>query len=230
MMKGITMKCESIKTNIPSLLAEDISPDERIEMLRHMEGCRQCRNEMEEMGKTWKLMDRWKIEEPSARIKSRLMAAAREELQQVDVPWWSSLRRSFVFRSVLGALGFSLIIYFIFPYGKTVQLCETNILNGGLLALFPKGLIYFALGLLYGLVPMSISGICFSERIEESPMIQGLGAGLIFAAFLVPFFIARCPEFSLGLILIMALGILAGSLSGGTGTLLVLNRVRMMEA
>jgi hypothetical protein len=181
MMKGITMMCESIKTNIPSLLVEEISPNDRVEILRHMEGCRQCRNEMEELEKTWELMDQWKIEEPSASMKSRLMAVAREEIEAVHVTWWSTLRRSFIFRTVLGALGLSMII-------------------------------------------------CFSKRVEDNPMFKGLGAGAIFATFLVPFFILRCPEFAFGLIFMMALGIIIGSLSGGLATLWVLSRVRMMES
>lgn len=38
-----------------------------------MEGCTQCHRLAEELEKTWKLMDRWKIEEQSAFVKSRLM-------------------------------------------------------------------------------------------------------------------------------------------------------------
>jgi hypothetical protein len=56
-------------------------------------------------------------------------------------------------------------------------------------------------------------------------MIMGLGASVVFTAFLVPFFILQCPGFEVGLIFIMALGIVAGSLSGGPGTIWVLNRV-----
>ncbi len=221
------MDCENIKTNIPSLLADELSRDDSDRMLRHMEECAQCRNEMAELEKTWKLMDQWKIEEPSAIIKSRLMAAVKEELQGIHVPWWASFRISFIFQTVLGALGLSMIIYLLFPYDKIINLCETNMLKGGLLTFFPKDLIYFVLGLLYGLVPISISGICLLKSIGEHPLIKGLVAGAIFATFLVPFFIVQCPEFASGLIFIMALGIIAGSLSGGTGIFWVLNRIRM---
>lgn len=155
------------------------------------------------------------------------MVAVRKELQVGHVPWWASLRRSLILQTVAGALGLSIVIYLIFPYDKVINLCETNILNGGLLAFFPKGLIFFVIGLLYGLVPISISGICFSKSAKGNPMIKGLGAGAIFAAFLVPFFIVQCPEFASGSILIMTLGMIVGSLSGGTGTLWVLNSVRM---
>ncbi len=221
------MSCEDIKTNIPSLLGKELSSDECHRMLRHMQGCTPCRNEMEELEKTWKVLDRWKIEEPSAMVKSRLMAAVREELQSVHTPWWARFRRSLIFQKVLGALGLSMIIYLIFPYDKIINLCETNILNGGLLAFFPNSLIYFVLGLLYGLVPISISEIYFSKNVEENPLIKGLSAGSLFVAFLVLFFIVRCPEFASGLIFIMALGMIAGSLSGSTGTLWVLSRMRM---
>lgn len=221
------MGCDNIRTNIPLLLAEELSPDECHKLLNHMEGCIGCRQEMEELRKAWELMDHWSIEEPSPGVKYRLMAAARVELQGVHVPWWANLWRSFIFPTVVGALGLSMIIYLLFPYDKVISLCETNILNGGLLASLPKGLVYFVLGLLYGLVPLSISGIFFSKCAGENPMARGLGAGSIFAAFLVPFFIVQCPEFASGLISIMALGIIAGSLSGITGTLWVLSRVRM---
>jgi hypothetical protein len=219
--------CEKIKIHMHSLLTEELSPDERKEILHHTEGCTQCRMEMEELGKTWKLMDQWKIEEPSAMAKPRLMAAAQEELQEIQVPWWANLLKSVTFQTVAGAMGFSMIIYLIFPYDKIINLCETNIFNGGFLASFPKGLIYFVLGLLYGLIPISISGICFSRYIEENPMIKGLGVGFIFATFLVPFFIIQCPEFASGLIVSMALGIIAGALSGGMTTLWLLSRLRM---
>ncbi len=221
------MGCENIKTNIPSFLADELSPDESKEMLNHMEECTQCRQEIEELGKTWNLMDRWKIGKPSAMVKSRIMAVAREEFQSAPEPWWAGLRRSFTFQTVLGALGFTIIIYLLFPYDKAVDLCEKNILNAGTLAFFPKGLVYFVLGLIYGLVPVSIFGICFSKNIEDNPLFKGLGAGAIFASFLVPFFIVQCPEFATGLIFIMAVGIVAGALSGGVGTLWVLSRMRM---
>ncbi len=224
------MDCENIKTQMPGLLSRELASDENNEILKHMEGCTQCRHEIEDLEETCTLMGRWEIDEPSATIKSRLMATVREELQRVHVPWWASLPRSFVFKTVLGALGFSMIIYLIFPYDKIINLCETNILNGGLLTFFPKGLIYFIIGLLYGLVPISISGLCFLKNMREHLWVKGLTSGAISAAFLVPFFLVRCPDFASGLISTMALGMIFGALSGGTGTFWVLNRMRMEEA
>lgn len=221
------MSCEIIKTNMPSLLAGELTVDEHSRMLRHMEACHLCRTEMEELEKTWKYMDQWEIEYPSAAMKARVMAAAKNELAGGHMPWWSTLTRSVIFQTVLGALGFSMIIYLIFPYDKIINSCETLILKSAFFAYFPKSLIYFVLGLLYGLVPIAISGICCSGRIEDNPLIKGLGIGAIFAAFLIPFFIIQCPQFEAGLIFIMALGIITGALSGGTGTLWVLSRVRM---
>ena len=221
------MNCETTKTNIPSLLAEELPEHDRKAMCLHMEGCSQCRKEVAELEKSWKLMDQWASNAPAAGIKYRLMAAAQQELSGARVPWWTALKKSSIFQTVLPALGLSLIIYFIFPYARVVELCETNILNNGVLAYFPKNLIYFALGLLYGLVPVSISVICCSRYMQGRSSIKGLGVGFIFAAFLVPFFIIQCPQFEVGLIFIMSLGIIAGALSGGTGTLWVLRRAKM---
>jgi hypothetical protein len=221
------MSCEIIKTDMPALLAEELSEDERCRIRLHLEDCSLCRTEMAALEKTWKHMDLWEIEEPSVAVRAGVMAAAREEFEDVHIPWWSNLQRSVIFQTVLGALGFSLILYLIFPYDKIVNLCETLILKSAFFAYFPKGLIYFALGLLYGLVPISIAGICFSGRSAENPLAKGAGVGVIFAAFLVPFFIIQCPEFASGLIFIMALGIVAGALSGATGTLWVLSKMKM---
>jgi hypothetical protein len=221
------MSCEIIKTNVPSLLAGELTGDGRRMVLRHMEECSLCRAEMAELEETWKHMDRWEIQEPSAAIKAKVMAVAKDELAGAHMPWWSTLPRSVIFQTVLGALGFSMIIYLIFPYDKIINLCETLILKSAFFAYFPKGLIYFALGLLYGLVPISISGICFSKPMEKNPLIRGPGVGSIFAGFLVPFFIVQCPEFTSGLIFIMALGIITGALSGATGTLWVLSKMKM---
>ena len=220
------MNCELIKANIPSILTEELPADERNRVLRHMEECTVCHQEMVDLEKTWALMDQWETEDPSSTIKSRIMASAREELESVKISWWSSLARSFIFRTVLGALGFSMIIYLALPYNKIINLCETLILNEAFLALFPRGVIYFILGLFYGLVPISISSICFQKPSKKNQMTMGLGASVIFAVFLVPFFILQCPGFEIGLIFIMALGIVSGSLSGGTGTILILNRLR----
>jgi hypothetical protein len=226
-MKGLMMSCEIIKNDIPSLLAGEMTGDEHSGMLRHMEACSLCRTEMSEFEKTWMSMDRWEIEKPSSAVKAKVMAAAKDELAGAHLPWWSTLPRSVIFQTVLGALGFSMIIYLIFPYNKIINLCETLILKNAIFAYFPKGLIYFALGLLYGLVPISISGICFSGRAAENSPVKGLGVGAIFAAFLIPFFIVQCPQFASGLIFIMALGIIAGALSGATGTLWVLSKIKM---
>jgi len=220
------MSCEIIKNDILSLLAGELTGDEHSRMLRHLEACSLCRTEMSELEKTWMNMDRWEIEKPSSAIKANVMAAAKDELAGAHVPWWSTFPRSVIFQTVLGALGFSMIIYLIFPYDKIINLCETLILKSAFFAYFPKGLIYFLLGLLYGMVPISISGICFSGRIEDNPLFKGLGIGAIFAAFLIPFFIVQCPQFEAGLIFIMALGIITGALSGGTGTLYLLSKMR----
>ena len=222
----MSMNCELIKANIPSLLTEELPVDERNRVLRHMKECTVCHQEMVDLEKTWTRMDQWEIEDLSSTIKARIMAFAREELESVKISWWLSLARSFIFQTVLGALGFSMIIYLALPYNKIINLCETLILNEAFLALFPRGAIYFILGLFYGLVPISISSICFLKPFKKNQMIMGLGASIVFAAFLVPFFILQCPGFEVGLIFIMALGIVSGSLSGGTGTIWVLNRVR----
>jgi hypothetical protein len=50
---------------------------------------------------------------------------------------------------------------------------------------------------------------------------------MVSSAFLVPFFILQCPGFEVGLIFIMALGIVSGSLSGAMGTIWILNRARV---
>ncbi len=220
------MNCELIKAKIPSLLTEELPAHERNRVLRHMEECTVCHQEMVDLEKTWTRMDQWEIEDLSSTIKARIMAFAREELESVKISWWLSLARSFIFQTVLGALGFSMIIYLALPYNKIINLCETLILNEAFLALFHRGAIYFILGLFYGLVPISISSICFLKPFKKNQMIMGLGASIVFAAFLVPFFILQCPGFEVGLIFIMALGIVSGSLSGGTGTIWVLNRVR----
>jgi len=89
------------------------------------------------------------------------------------------------------------------------------------------GLRCFVLGLLYGLVPIVISGICFSKWVRLNLMTQALKAGSIFAVFLVRFLIVQCLEFAFGLIFIMALGITAGSVSGVRGALWLVNRLRM---
>jgi len=221
------MECESIKINIPLFVGERLSPDERREIAHHIKVCARCRQEMKELERTWHLMDRWEIEEPSEKVKNKLMATVSEELQEVQIPWWVSFKRSSIFQTVLGALGFSLIVYLILPYDMAIGLCETNISNAGFLAFFPKGLVYFVLGLLYGLVPVSISGICFLKSVEGNALIKGLGIGSIFAAFLVPFFITQCPEFASGLVFVMVMGIIAGSLSGGTSTFWLLSRLKM---
>lgn len=220
------MNCETTKTNIPSILAEELPEHERKRMLLHIEECSQCRKEVAELEKSWKLMDQWESEAPSARIKSRLMAAAQQELSGARVPWWAALRKSFIFQTVLSALGLSLIIYLIFPYARVVELCETNILNNGVLAYFQKDLIYFALRLIYGVVPVSISVICCSRCVQGRPGLKGLGVGFIFAVFLVPFFIIQCPQFATGLIITMALGIVAGSFSGGVGAFWLLSKLK----
>jgi hypothetical protein len=40
---------------------------------------------------------------------------------------------------------------------------------------FPRGMIYFILGLFYGLVPISNSSICFLKPFKKNQMIMGLG-------------------------------------------------------
>jgi hypothetical protein len=222
----MTVSCEIIKSNIPSLLTEELPADERNRLLRHIDECESCRQEMIDLKKAWTLMDQWETEDPSSIIKARIMAFAREELESVKIARWLNFAKSYIFQTVLGALGFSMIIYLALPYNKIINLCETLILNEAFLALFPRGLIYFILGLFYGLVPISISSICFLKPFKKNQLIMGLGASSVFAAFLIPFFILQCPGFEVGLIFIMALGIVSGSLSGGTGTIWVLNRAR----
>jgi hypothetical protein len=91
----MTVSCEIIKTYIPSLLTEELPVDERNRLLRHIEDCDSCRQEMVDLEKTWTLMDQWETEDPSSTIKAGIMAFAREELESVKIAWWLSLATFF---------------------------------------------------------------------------------------------------------------------------------------
>ncbi len=230
MAKGWPMDCESLKNYIPSILSGDVSEDEHRRAAHHLQTCRQCRHAEAEMAHIWSLLDRVGSQEPSKAVKSRLMAAAQVELGNMPPAWWKMLLRPSFFRTVSSALGLSLIISLIFPYDRAVALCEQNILNGGIFAFLPQDLVYFLLGVLYGLVPVALAEFFCSKTIMDRPGVMGFGAGLVTAAFLIPFFVVQCPQFTFSLVLTMVLGITAGATAGGLGTSMALNRLKRVTS
>lgn len=224
------MDCEAVKNNFPSILIGDLSEDEHQQVAHHLQTCSQCRNAKTEMDRLWSMLDRVESQAPSKTVKARLMAAAQLELGKKHPAWWKALASPSFFATVLSALGLALIIHLILPYDRAIALCKQSILSGGIFSLLPETFTYFTLGVLYGLVPVALAELFCLKADMDRPGAVGFGAGLVTAAFLVPFFVIQCPQFTFSLILTMVLGISAGTLAGGLGASMAINRFKTAKS
>jgi hypothetical protein len=91
------MKCEKYEEKLIGWLNNDISPAEREELEKHLEGCVECREELAAMQPVWDMMGTIETPEPSAhmKVKFQAMLDTYKESVQDQKSSWTGIREQF---------------------------------------------------------------------------------------------------------------------------------------
>ncbi len=99
------MSCASCHEQIMDVLyGEELRPEACFLFFRHLDSCKACHREYEELLGTRNLLADWKIEETN--LQANIPASIVESSGRVSAPWWNSaLRVAAVFLMLVGAWG-----------------------------------------------------------------------------------------------------------------------------
>lgn len=97
------MNCKTVKEALAELLLapEDLNAGVRAELDGHLEGCTMCREQLNELRATMKLMDAWEAPEPNPYFLTRLNARLDEERTAEPASWLERLKARMVYGSRL---------------------------------------------------------------------------------------------------------------------------------
>lgn len=182
------MDCEQVRDQVLTALSTGESPARPEAVTRHLEGCRDCRAEIDALSQTWALLGRWPPEGPPGEaIKARLVRRVRRQLVResvLTVSGWVPAGLA----AVVG-VGLSVGLSLLVPYAVLISRCRDALqLSEPYLA--P----YLLAGMAYG-APLAIGVFILRRRARSGALIQGLEAGLLFLVILVPYVVAQCREF-----------------------------------
>ena len=109
------MECKDYREQFTSHLMDSLQGTERREMVSHLEGCADCREELEAVQKIWHLMGEIEQPEPSEAMQANFNAMLSEFKKESHVKknpfgeWISKLRES-LYQQVQPQLAFSLLL------------------------------------------------------------------------------------------------------------------------
>lgn len=109
------MECKDYTEQFTALLTDSLGEAERHELVRHLESCAGCREELEEVKKIWELMGDIEQPEPSPLMGANFQAMLsdyKKETQQEQRPLgdWLSRLREFLSLQVQPRLAYSLLL------------------------------------------------------------------------------------------------------------------------
>ena len=95
------MNCKTVNEALAELLLapEELNAGVRTELDEHLEGCTMCREQLNELRSTMKLMDAWEAPEPNPYFLTRLNARLDEERAAKPASWLERLKARMVYGS-----------------------------------------------------------------------------------------------------------------------------------
>lgn len=96
-MERTKNKCDGMDAKLANLLLDPASVSARDQA--HVDGCKHCSRELDELRAAMALMDTWEAPEPSPYFLTRLEARQREVREAEPAGWLARLRAGFAFGS-----------------------------------------------------------------------------------------------------------------------------------
>ena len=118
----LSKDCTEYKAHIADLLLEEGYSATHPELTAHGSACVPCRTELDELQRTFRLLDEYKAPEPSAYFDTRLRARLREAQSEAPVSFWGRTRAFLQFstgRSFRPAVGGALAAVLLLAGGGT---------------------------------------------------------------------------------------------------------------
>lgn len=206
------MDCTEAKERMTPALAGELASRERDALLGHLEGCRACRGEYEELKRVWELLGVWKDVTPPETLDRLVL----EQVRSVAESWkvWSLKLSRAVAPVALAATALMLLAVWLLPYEQAASWCALALGAAGLSPL-PDVAAFFVVGLLYASTPL-LATWRFVGKPRHIPG-AGVAAGLLYGAVVLPYVIFRCLDLEPLLAAGLIAGTLAGAMTGGLG-------------
>ncbi|MBI3456485.1 MAG: hypothetical protein HY002_11940 [Candidatus Rokubacteria bacterium] len=198
------MDCERVRDQVLTALSTGESPPRAEPVTRHLEGCQDCRAEIDALSQTWALLGRWPPEAPPGEaIKARLVRRVRRQLVRESVLTVSGWVPA-ALAAVVG-VGLSVGLSLLLPYAALVSWCRD-----ALQVAEPHAAPYLLAGMAYG-IPLAIGVFILRQRARSGALVGGLEASVLFLAILTPYVMTQCREFPPALQLAFVSGLGGGA-------------------
>lgn len=176
----------------------------------HLRACPDCRTEAEALARTWEALGQLPDTEVPPLVWNRIQAALPSASPVPRATAWAAVAAT----AALGLL-LSIAASWLLPYERAVALCSET-LRGLLAASLPDPAMFFAVGLLYSLVPLGTAAAVAARRLLCGPGHPGLVTGLVFTGLALPYVVIACIGLPVAFTAALMTGILAGALAGGS--------------
>ncbi len=186
----------------------------RLLMGPHLHSCPACRAETGALTRTWNALESLPDAEVPARVWDRIRANLPVPGRAPRPSFWPATAGTAALGLVVSILAAPLL-----PYERAVALCSEG-LRGVLATSLPDPAVFFAVGFLYGLLPLGAAALVASCRLPHWAQWEGrpgIASGLVFSGLALPYAIIACSGLPVAFIGALVAGIVAGALAGGPG-------------
>ncbi len=205
------MDCRQARELMAPHLARDGTPKEWRALGHHLHSCPSCRTEAEALTQTWNGLAALPEAEVPAGVWERIQAQIPAPVPRParPAPWVAPAA------TAVAALVVSIAASLVFPYEAAARLCNEGLRRLLPAAALPDPAAFFAVGLLYGLLPLAVAAVAAAPRLFRTGGHPGIRTALIFCVLALPYIILACVGLPGALTAALIGGILAGALAGG---------------
>lgn len=203
------MDCQQARLVMVAHLSGGEAAEQWEALQLHLQACPDCRAEAETLARTWDALGQLADAEVPPGVWERIQAALLSARPAPLPPAWPAVAATAAL-AVLLSIGASRLL----PYERAVALCSET-LRGLLAASLPDPALFFAVGLLYGLLPLGVAAAVVAPRLLLKSGRPGLVAGLVFTGLALPYVVIACIGLPAAFSAALMVGILAGALAGG---------------
>ena len=175
------MDCSEARLLMGPQLGGRDTPEEREALRHHLHSCPACQAETDALTRTWNALESLPDAEVPARVWDRIQANLPVPGRAPRPSFWPATAGT----AALGLM-VSILAAWLLPYERAVALCSEG-LRGVLATSLPDPAVFFAVGFLYGLLPLGAAALVASCRLPHWAQWEGrpgIASGLVISAYL----------------------------------------------
>lgn len=204
------MDCGQARLVMVAHLSRSEAAEQGEALQLHLQACPGCGTEAEALARTWDALGQLSDAEVPPGVWDRIQATLPSARRAPCPTAWPAAAGT----AALGLL-LSIAASRLLPYERAVALCSET-LRGLLAASPPDPAMFFAVGLLYSLVPLGTAAAVAARRLLRGPGHPGLVTGVVFTGLALPYVVIACLGLPVAFTAALMTGILAGALAGGS--------------